>query len=367
MISIDVVVPSYRMDSEYLIPIINMKIPNEAKIRFLIICDNPNTQSPKDLEQYIDNINIILFRNLENLGSSKSRNVGIDNSKADWILFLDDDVKPNENLLCTYIKAINENKDDVGFFGETIFPPPKTIFTKGIIACDILTFFFLAGYYNQLKWAPTSNVIIKRSVIGNIRFREIFPKNGGGEDIDFFLHIFKNSKRELQCLKNAQVFHNWWYNQKRNYTRFIRWSYGDTLLHDMYPEYTYYNFPNIIESLLFGSIVSGIVSINEKTILPFFCIIFGILIGEVIIEFIRLITYKGVYQSLFTLEAVLIRASNDIGRLTMQLFKLKRPKGIFERFDHFCDGKHIKYQRIWAGTKFISYTLFTVGLYLWIK
>ena len=365
--TIDVIIPSYRLQSEYLIPIVQMDIPKNVAVRYLIIADNPKTAIPADFKPFIDNETVILFQNKENLGSSLSRNVGLDNSKAEWILFIDDDVKPDKQLLHTYIQAIKERPQEVGFFGETLFPPPKSFFAKGVIACDILTFFFLAGYYNQLKWAPTANVIIKRSAIGDSRFLAIFPKNGGGEDIDFFLKIYRKTNQELQCLKNAPVYHDWWYNQKRNYTRFTRWSYGDTLIHDTYPEYTYYNFPNIIESAVFGLPLTILICFYIHSILPIFCVIAGIVIGEVLIEFIRLLIYKGLYSSQFAIEAVLIRASNDIGRLTMQLLKLKRPKGICERFDHFCDGKHVAYQRVWAGIKFASYLLSSIGLYFLVK
>lgn len=367
MTTIDIIVPSFRLQSEYLIPIVQMEVPSETKVRFLIIADNPKAEIPTDFEKLIDNENVILFRNKENGGSSLSRNVGLNNCKADWILFLDDDVKPAKDLLFTYVQAIKGKPTEVGFFGETLFPPPQTFFAKGVIACDILTFFFLAGYYDQLKWAPTANVIIKRSAVGDIRFQEIFPKNGGGEDIDFFLKIFRNTKQELQCLKNAPVFHDWWYKQKRNYTRFCRWSFGDTLIHDTFPEYTYYNFPNIIECLVFGLPLSLVACFYVQSILPLLCVIGGVIIGESLVEFIRLLIYKGLYQSQFAFEAVLIRASNDIGRLYMQLVNLKRPKGICERFDHFCDGKHITYQRVWAGLKFISYLATTIGLYYLIR
>ena len=184
--TIDVIIPSYRLQSEYLIPIIQMDIPQNVSVRYLIIADNPKTAIPANFKPFIDNETVILFQNKENLGSSLSRNVGLDNSKADWILFIDDDVKPDKQILHVYIQAIKSRPQEVGFFGETLFPPPKTFFAKGVIACDILTFFFLAGYYNQLKWAPTANVIIRRSAIGDSRFLAIFPKTGGGEDIDFF-------------------------------------------------------------------------------------------------------------------------------------------------------------------------------------
>lgn len=367
MTSIDVIIPSYRLQSEYLIPTVQMDIPSETKVRYLIIADNPQAEIPNDFKVFIDNEKVILFRNEENHGAHKSRNVGIDNSTADWILFIDDDVKPSKNLLQTYVNEIKERPNEVGFFGETLFPEPINKFTRGLIACDILTFFFIAGYYKELKWAPTANVLIKRSAIGDKRFKEIFPKNGGGEDIDFFLQIYEVTKKELQCLTNAKVFHSWWYNGKRNYTRFVRWSYGDALLHTIFPQYTYYNFPNVIESLVFGIAFSLIACFYLGSILPLLCVLTGIVIGEFLIEFIRMLVNKGLYQSQYAFEGALVRASNDTGRLYMQLIKLKRIKGICERADHFCDGKHIAYQRLWAGLKFTTYLIITAGLFYLIR
>lgn len=363
MISIDVIIPSFRLQSEYLIPIIQMEIPFGTNVRYLIIADNPTTVIPGDFKPFIDNEKVILLRNKENLGAHKSRNVGIDNSTADWILFIDDDVKPSKTLLQTYVSEIKKRPNEIGFFGETLFPEPINKFTRGLIACDILTFFFIAGYYKELKWAPTANVIIKRSAIGDIRFKDIFPKNGGGEDIDFFLQINEVTKQELQCLKNAKVYHDWWYNGKRNYIRFIRWSYGDALLHTIFPQYTYYNFPNVIESLFFGMIFSVLAGFYLGSIIPPLCLLTGIILGELFIEFIRMLVNKGFSQSLYAIEGALVRASNDTGRLFMQLIKLKRIKGICERADHFCDGKHIAYQRFWAGIKFSTYLIISTGLY----
>jgi glycosyltransferase involved in cell wall biosynthesis len=367
MNTIDIIIPSYRLQSEYLIPIIQMEKPIDVKIRYIIVADNPKAEIPNNFKEFINNENVILLVNNTNLGASETRNKGIENSTAQWILFIDDDVKPSKNLLITYQKAIQNNPNEIGFFGETLFPKPINRFTKGLIACDILTFFFIAGYYKELKWAPTANVLIKRSAIGDTRFKDIFPKNGGGEDIDFFLQVHSKTNKELQCLKDAQVFHSWWYNGERNYIRFIRWSYGDALLHTIYPQYTYYNFPNIIESLLLSALLSLIFFITTLSSSFFICALAGILTGELIMEFIRMLIYKGFKQSLFAFEGAIVRASNDIGRVYMQLFKLKRLKGFCERADHFCDGKHIKYQRLWAGLKFTSYIVLTTLIYTFTK
>lgn len=359
MVSLDVIIPSYRLQSEYILPIIQMDIPPATQVRYFIIADNPDVVTPHELVPYIDNKKINLIRNGTNLGVCKTRNVGIENCIADWVLFIDDDVKPEKNLLVIYLNAITNNPDEVGFFGEVIFPRPVNRFTRGLSASIILTFFTIGRHINYLKWAPTPNVLIRRSAIGNVRFNEVFNKFGASEEIDFFLRIYRITGKELRAAKDAIVYHDWWHNGKRNYSRFVRWAGGFTLLITTFPEYTFYNFPNMVESLVAGLLLIIPLSIYLHTPLLLACFVAGILIGDCSVEFLNLLVHKGFRKSLYTVDSVMVRTSIDIGKLLTQ-FKYHKVIGHFcKRFDHFCDGKRITKTRRWAGLKFLSYIFFT--------
>ena len=80
-----------------------------------------------------------------NLGASGARNRGIDAALSDWILFLDDDIYPEPDLLQVYAKSIEEKGEVPGFVGIRL-PETVSSFTKGIVASDILTFFDLAEH-----------------------------------------------------------------------------------------------------------------------------------------------------------------------------------------------------------------------------
>jgi len=364
MLSIDVIIPSYRLMSEYLLPIVQMDIPQDAQVRFLIIADNPKGEIPKDVEACIDNKKVILFRNVENLGVCKTRNIGIDNAIADWLLFLDDDVVPSKNLLVAYANAIKANPNEAGFFGEVIYPSPVNSFTKGLRAADILTVFSVPKFRESFRWAPTANVLIKRTAIGDVRFQDFYPKSGSSEDVDFCLRVYRNSQKELRCVKEAPVYHDWWYNGKRNYTRFMRWNYGVAMLLDIFPEYVYYTFPNVIESFVFGLPIVFIYCLYFHAFLPLLCAFIGIIVGESAAEFLRLLRVKGLSGSMFVIEVVLIKGANDLGRLIKQLGTGKIITGLCKRFDFFSDGKNIKPQRFWGGIKFTAYILTSLVLYL---
>jgi len=351
------------MQSEYLLPIIQMDIPPETSVRFLIIADDPSAEIPKDFQQFVDGKKVILFRNKENSGVCRTRNKGIDSAKADWVLFIDDDVKPDKALLFKYVEAIKGNPDEIGFFGEVIFPAPINAFTKGINASVILTFFSVGQRIDHLKWAPTPNVLIKRSAIGKTRFDLNFDKFGASEEIDFFLKIYRSTGKELCAVKDAPVYHDWWNKGKRNYSRFVRWAGGFTLLIDTFPEYSFSNFPNLIESLVVGIPMFTASAVYFHAPIYLVCFLLGVIIGECLIEFLNIWATKGIGQAMYTIESVLIRASMDLGKFKTQLKHKKLVAQFCRRFDHFCNGKPVERMRQLAGLKFFSYSLFSIILY----
>ncbi len=367
MISLDVIIPSFRLQSEYLVAIVSMNVPSDVNIRFLIISDNPGGKIPEDFLQLVDNGRIILIRNKENYGVSHTRNVGIDNSAADWILFLDDDVKPQENLLVNYCNAIKEKPGEIGFFGEVLFPPPINNFTSGICAGGILGGFSIGKTRKQSKCAPTANVIVKRSAIGDVRFLEVYNKKGACEEADFFLRIYNLTGKELQSLDNTPVYHDWWGKGKRSYERFIRINAGSAIIMEKFPEYAYYTFPNIVECLVFGLPATLLFCFCLHTFLPLVCALVGIITGECLVEFLRISGKKGISVSKFVLEVVLLKAATDIGRLSMELKRGTIFRGLSRRFDFFCDGRNINYQRFWAGLKFSAYLFISIGSFILIK
>ena len=119
---------------------------------------------------------------------------------------MDDDIYPEPDLLQVYAKSIEEKG---GSLPETV-----SSFTKGIVASDILTFFDLAEHRDNMPWGVTANLLIRRDAIGNHRFKSIFPKSGGGEDIDFCLEIVNSFGKNFSTEPNAVVHHPWWNNWK---------------------------------------------------------------------------------------------------------------------------------------------------------
>jgi hypothetical protein len=82
---------------------------------------------------------------------------------------------------------------------------------------------------------------------------------------------------------------------------------------------------------------------------------------EFVAEAIRLKTRWGKITPSSALEAILVRISNEIGRLAGHL-RRAHLLGLTERFDYFMTGESKKYERKVAIAKFCLYTAMTVLL-----
>lgn len=359
MTSIDVIIPSYRLQSRYLVPILQMDIPPDAQVRFTIIADNPKVEIPLEVDRLVDNQKVFLLRHPVNKGVCEARNAGIEHAISDWILFMDDDVVPAKDLLIKYTEAIKQHPDEVGFFGDTLFPKPINMFTRGLEASVILTFFTIGQKIKSVKWIPTPNVIVKHSAIGNTRFDTSFDKFGAGEEIDFFLNVYKTTGKELQALHNAPVYHDWWHNGRRDYARFYRWAGGFTILIDKFPEYSFYSLPNIVETFILGLLAMIPLSFYLHSAIPLISFLAGIIVGECAGEALNMVAHKGIAKSFYAIGSSMVRTSMDMGKMAAQIKLGKFFAHFCKRFDHFCNRKRIPNMRFWAAIKFAACIFFT--------
>ena len=84
--------------------------------QFIIIIDYPghrNEESIKKFEEHNTLGSVRVRSNLANSGAAISRNRGLDESSADWVVFLDDDIEPREDLLSVYASEIRSHGETV--------------------------------------------------------------------------------------------------------------------------------------------------------------------------------------------------------------------------------------------------------------
>ncbi|KAF8554459.1 glycosyltransferase family 2 protein [Imleria badia] len=257
-LTLDVVVPSFRVQLQFLEPILKLKPSPTCTTMFIIIIDDPNSPARIGLEtQFASRPDVRIRTNDKNLGASASRNRGMRESAAEWIFFLDDDITPRPDLLVEAEKVIRANPNAVGFIGNAQFPPADSVFTTAVHLAGVTYFWDIATKMpneTDMPWGVTANLVARRNEDG-VEFNLQFPKTGGGEDIDFCRRKrdlwFPVARQGFYPAPDVVVTHPWWNDGKRSYRRFYMWSKGDGGLIRLYPDLTYIDHaPNSGELLL---------------------------------------------------------------------------------------------------------------------
>ena len=333
--SLDVIVPSFRVQKDYILPIINLEKPEGVIVNFYIIVDNPSISINTEILDTVNGEDIHLIINKTNLGASLTRNVGIEAGTGEWILFLDDDIDVSPDLLYIYKETVDTYREEIGFIGLVTLPPAETEFTKATLVSGSVSIFNIAEATDSYAWGATANIAIKREALGPIRFLEEYPKSGGGEDIDFFLRIRKrNNYKNLKTVKRAQVWHPWWNNGKPNFKRPFRYGNGTAFLMHINPEYTRYDFPSTPEALVF-TLVSLVLSLFLFPNWSYFIGILsiGIVFIEIIASMINLLRKTKGFSLQMLFYVIAMKFCYDAGILVENLSQ-GFFKGIFRRFNY---------------------------------
>ena len=377
-ILLDVVVPSFRAERVLLEGILNIIVPFEdCATRFIIVIDNPDL----DIEwlrglQRERCDKILVLENAKNMGASHSRNVGIKESSADWILFLDDDVKPREDILVKYVEAIKTHGDDYDAFvgptilPEDILPEDGRYYATAVLLSGVSFFWTYALESDEMPWGITANLLVRNYAKESepLLFDTEFIKTGGGEDIDYCLRLFKRSseskKKALKCVPGAVAEHPWWSNGKREYKHFYNWAVGDSRLISMHSEHTFRTPPNIVECSVFMTFLALVHCLYSQMLRPLWTLLiilalfftldtafecYPVFNGEENNKY-RILrnTCKSHYYlyPFILVDMNIVRICSEIGHFAGPMsFPRYR---ICYRFDWFC-GKHLgyssKYQR----------------------
>lgn len=112
---ISVIITTYKRSDKVEYAIQSVLNQTYKNIELIVIDDNANDlQERIKTESIVKKYkNVIYIQNISNLGGSLSRNVGIDNSKGEFVAFLDDDDKYEQTKIekqydC-YLSHINDN------------------------------------------------------------------------------------------------------------------------------------------------------------------------------------------------------------------------------------------------------------------
>jgi GT2 family glycosyltransferase len=368
--TIDVVIPSFRLEEKYILPILQLPVPEAVSATFYVIVDNPRIVVPVAIQEMVDGERVHLIINQTNIGAAETRNTGIDKGKGEWILFLDDDIVVQGQLLFTYADAIAKYSGEIGFIGMIELPEPVADFTKAVKASGSMDIFSIAARKKAFAWGATANIMINRASLKAVRFSTEYPKSGGGEDLDFFLNIrAQNGFKNYKTLPAAIVQHPWWNNEKINFSRPFRYGRGNSRLGKLNPSYTYRDFLNTPETILIAVVALIIVLLLKPGwVIPVLLFIAGILLIECIASGIQTIKRSKSANFKVMIYVVMLRLAQETGVLWEKILRVEWGR-IGERFN---DDGEINKQNIYRSNtyriiKWILYPLLIWSIWYAVK
>jgi teichuronic acid biosynthesis glycosyltransferase TuaG len=183
MITVSVIMPYFKKLSFFkkaYYSALNQQIKN---VEIIIVYDDEDKSDLEYIKKITDGrMNTILIINNKNLGVGKSRNIGIEKAKGEYISFLDCDDIWNRNKLKYQINFMKKKKLNITYtsysvineFGKKLYNVkvrPEMTHRDFVRSCDI----------------GLSTVVIKKSIFNNFRFEGIKTK----EDYLLWLQLSK--------------------------------------------------------------------------------------------------------------------------------------------------------------------------------
>ena len=180
---ISVCIPVYNFDVRTLVFDLKKEIQNHQLEIEIVLIDDCS-------DDFYKNINDSLFSKVEqyillenNIGRSQIRNLFLQYAKGDFLLFLDCDVKINQNdFLRNYLKEIDSNIDVEVFYGN--FEIDKTFSHTLRNRYSLSKEIFHVQKSNDVSLLKTVNCLIKRQVLESYPFDDSML-NYGYEDFVF--------------------------------------------------------------------------------------------------------------------------------------------------------------------------------------
>lgn len=198
--------------------------------REIIIIDNLSKKGITINKQFqAKGIEIILLK-CSKMGPASARNLGIQHSKGDWVLFTDSDCIPSKSWILGYINSMNGcigyagnvkswGNDFLSKYYETqeILVPLKVIEQQG---------------YAGPEYLITANSMVWKAAIEKIGYFNENINIAAGEDIDLGWRLLEIGN--LDYAFNSVIYHNFDDGVIGFCRRFIRYGKGNKIISKMY-------------------------------------------------------------------------------------------------------------------------------------
>jgi len=202
---ISILIPTFNYNVYPLVLELN-KQADELAIEYEILVQDDGSTNSENINQNSkieDFKNCSIFYNKVNLGRSENRNVLVRKAKFDWLIFLDCDMFPfDSNFILNYLTAIQSNTASF-YFGGIIYKketPKEDEFLRWIYGNKREAIPVEIRQKNKYKYALTSNILVKKSILITTPFNSLLTKYGF-EDLVLILEL-KKLNIDIQHINN---------------------------------------------------------------------------------------------------------------------------------------------------------------------
>jgi glycosyltransferase involved in cell wall biosynthesis len=196
-----IVIPTLMLDISRLIDLLNTLrvIINENEV--IVVFQGEQLEAYNQLLGKYSDVEEFRFFKSESVGISVARNMGIQNSKNDWIVLLDDDVSVQPSFVSSLESCIHPN--DLFYYGNVYIEGSLDRYVNLYIQGRSLSYFS----YNRVC---SIALVFNKNIIKIIG--DFDPRIGAGqyygscEESDFILRAL-NNKIQIKYLKSHDVWH----------------------------------------------------------------------------------------------------------------------------------------------------------------
>ena len=128
---VSVIIATYRRDTSLAGALQSLTEQTFKDFEVVVVDDNAdkiwNEKAEKIVSDFRLNLNVVYIKNPTNLGSARSRNVGIEASKGDYVTFLDDDDLYLPNKINVQLEKMLETNADFSLTNLSLYNEDETL------------------------------------------------------------------------------------------------------------------------------------------------------------------------------------------------------------------------------------------------
>ena len=197
--------------------------------REIIIVDN-NSDTKTDIKRHLDKGLELKLLTCGKVGPAVARNLGVEKSNGDWIVFNDSDCIPTKSLLTGYIK---ESNGAIGYAGN-VKSLGQDFLSKYYESQEILIPLKTKSDVGEFipQYLITANTLVWKKTFEKVNGFNETIKIAGGEDIDLGLRL--SEQGDLSYAFDSVVFHDFNEGLIGFYKRFDRYGQGNKMIENLW-------------------------------------------------------------------------------------------------------------------------------------